>query len=61
MKNARKPTIPAAGTQPWRRVTAQLGIEYPGAICQVMNRGDRREPVFQNNSDHRRFPAAREK
>jgi len=24
----------------------QLRIEYPRAIYQVMNRGDRREPIF---------------
>jgi len=24
----------------------QLRIEYPGAIYHVMNRGDRREPIF---------------
>ena len=25
-----------------------LRIEYPGAIYHVMNRGDRREPIFRN-------------
>ena len=28
----------------------QLRIEYPGAIYLVMNRGDRREPIFQEDS-----------
>jgi hypothetical protein len=28
-------------------------MEYPGAIYQVMNRGDRREPIFQEiETDH---------
>jgi hypothetical protein len=25
----------------------KLRVEYPGAIYQVMNRGDRREPIFK--------------
>jgi REP element-mobilizing transposase RayT len=32
-----------------------LRIEYPGAIYHVMNRGDRREPVFLEAADHQRF------
>ena len=32
-----------------------LRIEYPGAICHVMNRGDRREPIFHDDRDHARF------
>jgi len=28
-----------------------LRIEYPGAIYHVMNRGDRREPIFQDDTD----------
>jgi len=32
-----------------------LRIEYPGAIYHVMNRGDRREPIFRDDKDHRRF------
>ena len=30
-------------------------VEYPGAIYHVMNRGDRREPIFKDDVDHRRF------
>ncbi|MGA3144685.1 MAG: transposase [Verrucomicrobiota bacterium] len=30
-------------------------MEYPGAIYHVINRGDRREPIFKDNVDHRRF------
>ena len=35
----------------------QLRIEYPGAIYHVMNRGDRREPIFQDDVDRKRFVA----
>ena len=27
----------------------KLRVEYPGAIYQVMNRGDRREPIFRKH------------
>lgn len=33
----------------------KLRVEYPGAIYHVINRGDRREPIFKDNVDHRRF------
>jgi len=29
----------------------KLRVEYPGAIYHVMNRGDRREPVFLDDQD----------
>jgi putative transposase len=29
----------------------KLRVEYPGAIYHVMNRGDRREPIFRNDKD----------
>src|SRR5512133_2527678 len=32
-----------------------LRIEYPGAIYHVMNRGDRREPIFREERDHALF------
>ena len=32
----------------------KLRIEYPGAIYHVMNRGDRREPIFKDDRDRRR-------
>jgi REP element-mobilizing transposase RayT len=35
----------------------QLRIEYPGAIYHVMNRGDRREPIFHDDFDRQRFVA----
>jgi REP element-mobilizing transposase RayT len=35
----------------------QLRIEYPGAIYHVMNRGDRREPIFTDDFDRKRFVA----
>ncbi len=34
-----------------------LRIEYPGAIYHVMNRGDRREPIFRDDADRKRFLA----
>ena len=33
----------------------KLRVEYPGAIYHVMNRGDRREPIFTDAQDHERF------
>ena len=33
----------------------QLRIEYPGAIYHVMNRGDRREPIFEDDIDRQRI------
>jgi REP element-mobilizing transposase RayT len=32
-----------------------LRIEHPGAIYHVMNRGDRREPIFRDDLDHKKF------
>jgi hypothetical protein len=32
-----------------------LRVEYPGAIYHIMNRGDRREPIFQDDRYRRRF------
>ncbi len=33
----------------------QLRIEYVGAIYHLMNRGDRREPIFGDDADRKRF------
>ena len=33
----------------------KLRVEYPGAIYDVMNRGDRLEPVFKDDADRVRF------
>ena len=33
----------------------KLRVEYPGAIYHVMNRGDRRERIFVDDADRRRF------
>ncbi|MCK7516207.1 MAG: transposase [Desulfobacterales bacterium] len=35
----------------------KLRVEYAGAIYHVMNRGDRREPIFQDEDDRQRFVA----
>jgi len=32
----------------------KLGVQYPGAIYHVMNRGDRR-PIFKDDQDRGRF------
>jgi hypothetical protein len=32
----------------------KLRLQYSGAIDQGMNRGDRREPIFQDQEDRRR-------
>jgi len=33
----------------------KLRVQYPGAIYHVMSRGDRREPIFKDDNDRRRF------
>jgi REP-associated tyrosine transposase len=33
----------------------KLRVEYPGAIYHVMNRGDRREPIFKDDTDRLNF------
>ena len=33
----------------------KLRIQYPGAVYHVMNRGDRREPIFHDDADRQRF------
>ena len=46
------------GLGPERRVSdvaRKTRIEYPGAIYHVMNRGDRREAIFKDDSDRERF------
>ena len=35
----------------------KLRVEYPGAIYHVMNRGDRREPIFRDDEDRQKFLA----
>ena len=35
----------------------KLRVEYPGAIYHVMNRGDRREPIFKDDADRKAFLA----
>ena len=35
----------------------KLRSERSGAIFHVLNRGDRREPIFRDELDHRRFLA----
>jgi hypothetical protein len=33
----------------------KVRIEYPGAIYHIMNRGDRRDPIFKDDADRQRF------
>jgi len=33
----------------------KLRVQYPGAIYHVMNRGDRREPIFNDDKDRLLF------
>ena len=33
----------------------KLRVEYPGAIYHLLNRGDRREPIFKDELDRQRF------
>ena len=33
----------------------QRRIEYAGAVYHAMNRGDRREPIFHDDADRKRF------
>jgi len=37
------------------RMARTLRVQYPGAIYHVMNRGDRREPIFKDDADRHRF------
>jgi REP element-mobilizing transposase RayT len=39
------------------RVARKVRIEYPGAVYQLMNRGDRREAIFRNDADRELFLA----
>lgn len=43
-----------AGSQR-RRIARKLRVEYSAAIYHVMNRGDRRELIFQDDADRRTF------
>ena len=36
----------------------KLRVEYPGAIYHVINRGDRREPIFRDEEDRQKFLAS---
>jgi len=36
-------------------VARKLRVEYPGAIYHVLNRGDRREPIFRDDEDRKQF------
>jgi len=36
-------------------VPRKLGVQYPGSISHVLNRGDRREAIFEDDPDRNRF------
>ncbi len=47
-------------TTPRRRptlahVARKLRVQYPGAIYNVVNRGDQREPLFRSHKDREMF------
>lgn len=37
----------------------KLRIQYPGAMHDLMNRGDQREPIFQDDEDRQKFEVDR--
>jgi REP element-mobilizing transposase RayT len=41
---------PASG-----KMARKLRVQFPGAVYHVMNRGDRREPIFEDDEDRRLF------
>ena len=47
--------IGGAGLVAVARYGRKLRIQYPGAVYHVMNRGDRRESIFQDEADRLRF------
>jgi REP element-mobilizing transposase RayT len=36
-------------------MSRRLRIEYPGAMCHFMSRGDQREDIFRDDEDRQRF------
>jgi hypothetical protein len=42
---------------PHLRKARKLRVEFPGAIHHAMNHEDRREPIFQDDTDRERFLA----
>ena len=45
----------AAENNGLRGMARRLRVEYPGAVCHVMSRGDRRELIFNDDKDRMRF------
>ena len=37
------------------RLARKLRVQYAGPIYHVMNRGDRREPIFKDDADRHRW------
>ena len=44
-----------AGQFRFRIMARKLRVQYPGAFYHVMNRGDRREPIYSDDQDRRLF------
>jgi len=44
-----------ANSKGCHRVARKLRLQYPGAIYHVMNRGDRREPMFRDDKARELF------
>lgn len=36
-------------------MACKLRVQYSGAVCHVLNRGDRREPIFKGREDYKVF------
>src|ERR1035437_8642877 len=36
-------------------MSRKLRLEYPGAMCHVMSRGDQREDIFRDDDDREKF------
>src|SRR5205085_12661267 len=45
----------ATKNPPWQAATQGRPARYPGAIYHVMNRGDRREALFEDDRDRQRL------
>ena len=50
-------TISGVLAVPSEAMPRPLRMQFPGAIYHIMNRGDRREPIFRDDADRRSFLA----
>lgn len=45
----------SSNSPPLGVIPRQVRIQYPGAVCHVMDRGDRREAIIRDAQDRRMF------